>query len=114
MSIVILTTFVFIILFFFTWRYQKFNELLSLTVYFRNVKNEQDEVKQQKLLLYISKKMMFFSLVNIVLFLFWLIPFITCYFIIGSETFFNLFISWYSLIIMVITSIVFYLMAKVL
>jgi hypothetical protein len=114
MTFVLLTTLLFFILFYFTWKYQKFNELLSLTVCFSAIKNEQDEVKQQKLLFYISKKMMYFSFVNFVIFLVWLFPFITCYFIIGSEIFFNLFISWKSLIIMVFISIVFYLKFKVL
>jgi hypothetical protein len=76
--------------------------------------NEQDELNQQKLILGMSKNMMFFSFVNLGLLLFWGSPFLICYFIIGPESFFNLFLSWHSIIIMVFICIVSYLKFKVL
>jgi hypothetical protein len=88
--------------------------LLALLPHLNEVKNEKDDVIQQKLLLFISKKMMVFSLVNFGLILVWVSPFMFCYIMVGAETFFNLFLSCYSLIIISLISIVFKLKFKAL
>jgi hypothetical protein len=88
--------------------------LLALLPHLNEVKNEKDDVIQQKLLLFISKKMMVYSIVNFGLILVWVSPFLVCYIMVGSKTFVNLFLSWYFLFIISLMSIVFYLKFKAL
>lgn len=114
MILMLLIQIIFLILFNSTWRFQKFNEILALFPKLNELKREKDDGKQQKLLLYVSNKMMVFSLINLGLLLVWLSPFIVCYLIAGSEFFFNLFLSRYSIIVMVIISVPLYFKFKAL
>jgi hypothetical protein len=112
MILLILILILSVILFYSTWRFQKFNEILTLFLKLSELKKEKDDGKQEKLLLYVSKKMMVFSLINFGLLLVWISPFIVCYLTAGPEFFFKLFLSSNSIIITSVISVALYLKFK--
>jgi hypothetical protein len=113
MILVLISTIAFLIILIWTWKFQQFNKLFLLLDQIIKVRYLKDEINQQKLLLTISKKMMIYSLLNIGLFLFWLSPFIFCYLMVGTEAFFKMYLSRYSLIIFATISFALYLKYKV-